>query len=415
MDSSSSPPQTSDITVDQVYNYYKNDDNNEFDFVSNEDASSSSDFSVDKNSNHDWVDPSFSPSSVPTIETIPLDAMNVLTSYLLLSDFVSLSVCSTKMYGTISKASHLYMDDPFVFAQRGLPCNTSSSHHASVDSPPPSSRRFASSLRVSDQILTRLLSRYQNLRTLHLSGMGAIGDSLFSILNRVKAARYIQSLSLDGVSLTYWCQDALQLENLQELRIASCSIRASLQLLVGVSNAGNGGQLSSTSGNGSEENSTTRTRNTTRSTSTTTSTTTISQQPRISKLQSLSISQGSSLRDDQLRALLTHLNGTLKNLSLTQCLRLRSPRIAMEQLEKLNLMGSFALQDLPALQCPMLRSLNLSFCFRLSNDSIRSIVNALSSQLEELVLAKCLLLQDLSLESKTLQNLDIVMPCIVFN
>ncbi|KAL7570182.1 hypothetical protein ACA910_020018 [Epithemia clementina (nom. ined.)] len=307
-----------------------------------------------------------------TIEDIPPDAMNVLTSFLRLSDFVSLSLCSSSMYSAVSGASHLSMDDPFDWVKQTVPSNTLSSSAAKANGRARCSSSRCS--RVSDQFLTRLLSRYENLTSLHLSWLGPLGDSLFPILNQAKAASRIQQLSLNGVNLTYWCQDALRFENLQHLEISSSAFRAPFELLLGMSNHSNQRTTSSTSS-----------------------------QP-ICSLQSLSISRCSSLRDDQLQRVVSHVNQSLQNLTLTQCLRLRSPVIKAPRLKHLSLMGCFALQELPYFHCPSLQSLNLSFCFRLTNDCIHCILGTLS-QLEELNLAKCLMLHDLQLESVTLKSL----------
>ena len=302
------------------------------------------------------------------IEELPLDTWNVLTTFLRLSDLVNLSVCSKRMYGAISGATHLFMDDPFELSN-GAPSRSSQTDR----------QQSTVCFRITGSILTKMLTRYQNLTTLHLCGVGPIGDSLFPILNQSTAAVKIKHLTLSEVNLSYWCQNALRLENLKELRILSGTIRSSsLGLLVGIGENTCVGQSVARA---------------------------VFTRP-ICKLESLTLSRCSSVRDDQIRALVTQVGESLTRLTLTQCLRLKTPVLSLQRLQHLSLMGSFALQGLPYFSCPTLRSLNLSFCFRLSNDSIHSVLNALP-KLEELKLVKCGLLQDLQLESETLKSLNV--------
>jgi hypothetical protein len=294
-------------------------------------------------------------TNIPGIESISTDTMNVLLSFLNFDDYLSLSLVSKQFNRAISRASHLVMEEPSESTSGKV---TDYSNSSMAD------RQRGETIRFDQDRLRQLLVRYQSLNVLHLSGLAAVGDDLFSILNEAPAAFKITSLSLHTISLSYWCPNALELSNLRELNISGGVIRAALGKLLGAATDG------------------------------------VS-----SNLQSLSIKQCSSLRDEHVTDMVRRLDGTLTSLSLHQCLRVKKPILRLEKLQHLSLMGCFALSDLPKFSCPALLSLDLSFCFRLSTERIQKIVETIPA-LEELRLIKCPCLHTLVLRSKSLRVLN---------
>jgi hypothetical protein len=295
-------------------------------------------------------------SSTPGIESMSTDAMNVLLSFLNFDDYLSLSLVSKQFNCAVSRASHLVMEDPSDCATGKV---TDYSKSSMAD------RQRGGTIRLDQDSLRQLLLRYQSINVLHLNGLAAVGDDLFSILNESPAASKITSLSLHTVSLSYWCPNALELSNLRELNISGGVIRAALGKLFGAATDG------------------------------------VS-----SKLQRLSIKQCSSLRDEHVTDMVRRLDSTLTSLSLHQCLRVKKPVLRLEKLQRLSLVGCFALSNLPKFSCPALMSLDLSFCFRLSTERIQKIVQTIPN-LEELTLIKCPSLHSLALTSKTLRVLNV--------
>jgi hypothetical protein len=279
------------------------------------------------------------------LETLPCDAMNLVLSFLRFSDFSSMSQVSRVTNLVVTYSSHLFMEDLDQYRTSEYSgcenANVASVAHAQPDL-----------VRLDERSLQRLLERFKSLRVVELSGLAPVGDSLFRILNRSAAAKTIQSLSLNGVSLTYWCPDTLNLTNLHHLRITRGSIRVSLKSL-----------FRSDSFN----------------------------------LKSLSIGQCSSLRDAQVADMVERLGHSLTCLSLNQCLRIHSLTLQFKNLGRLSLMGCFALSALDRFSCPALKTLDLSFCFRLDTNEIHKALSD-TPLLEELILVKCPALTQLELD-----------------
>lgn len=293
-------------------------------------------------------------SSPLKVQDLSTDAMNVLLSFLIFDDYLALSLVSKSFNCAISRASHLVMEDP----------STTGKTVDYSDSSMLDRQRGTSTVRLEQQTLRQLLRRYQKLNVLHLNGLAAVGDNLFSILNQAPAASNITSLSLNGVSLSYWCPNALEFQNLQHLKISGGTIRAALGKLFGAADHPS------------------------------------------SNLKTLTIKQCSSLRDEHVADMVRRLDGCLTSLSLHQCLRVKKPVLCLAKLKHLSLVGCFALSDLPKFSCPKLLSLDMSFCFRLSTDRIQNIVESVPS-LEELTLIKCPSLHSLKLTSKTLRRVNV--------
>lgn len=279
------------------------------------------------------------------LEELSPDTADILLSFLSMPDYAALSLVSKRMHACVTAATHLHMPPTTV------PSITDRKENIPAQLAPQSVLRF------DENSLRRLLERYESLNVLELKGLAAVGDNLFKVLNDSSASSTIHRLELEGVSLTYWCHDKLDLPNLKHLRISGASIRASLASLFGT------------------------------------------------RLQSLSIGLCASIRDDQVQELV-HLNPALVNLELQQCLRIKKPTIAFDEVQRLSLMGCFGLGDLPRFHCPKLRHLDLSFCFRLPNKCIQSIVDGLEN-LEELTLVKCPTLTTLTIASESIRVINL--------
>lgn len=123
-------------------------------------------------------------------------------------------------------------------------------------------------------------------------------------------------------------------------------------------------------------------------------------------LKTLFLGQCSSLRDDHVRDIGRRHELSFTELLLYQCLRVKKPELRFERLERLSLMGCFALTDLPNFYCPTIRFLDLSFSFRLSDVVIQAVLQSLP-QLEEMQLTKCPNLESLALESYCIRAINV--------
>ena len=290
------------------------------------------------------------------------DAFNVVLSFLFFSDYVILRCTCRGIKNAVSRASHLFME----------------AHHQHQQVVGNNTSSFDT--RWTEASLTRLLQHYQDLRVMQLTGLGPIGDKLFSVLNH-SSCRTLQSVSLHGANLSYWMSDSLRLHHLKHLQISGGAIRASLKSLF-------------------------------RS---------------CQQLDSLAITQCSTLRDANVADLVPLLEKSLSSLSLHQCLRLKKPAVLhFPHLERLSLMGCFNLTRLSdGLQFPpssttsdenedgssdddavrkvtalRLCSLDLSFCFRLNTAELERLL-LIMPYLEELTLIKCMGLTSLKISQHT--------------
>jgi hypothetical protein len=270
------------------------------------------------------------------LEQMPPDLMKNILSYLFLDDFDALNLVSHRLREAVTWADHVYMNERSMRA----------SHHHEAH--------------MTAAVMRKLLQRYESLNVLHLYGLAAVGDHLFSILNESASAQTLQRISLHGCCLSYWCPTSLQLKHLTHVTIMGGSIRVAF------------GSFITTS----------------------------------LQLKSLAIGQCSSLRDENVRDITERLKHTLESLSLHQCLRVKKPILQFENLTSLSLMGCFALSDLPKFHCPMLKSLCLSFCFHLEGAVIQQIVDSLE-HMEHLTLIKCPRLVELTICSETLQTTNV--------
>ena len=210
---------------------------------------------------------------------------------------------------------------------------------------------------MSERQLKAIISKFKSLQVLYLHGLASIGDALFDILNG--ATTTLREIYLYDCCLSCWSSTTLTLDNLTHLTIAGGSIRADLESFVSSNH-----------------------------------------------LQSVTIGQCTSLRDEHIHDLCHQLQTTLVDLSLNQCLKLHSPRIQGSSLKHLSLKGCFAMEELPDFDCPMLKSLSLSFCFQLKGACIQNVTNQLE-YLTNLSLVKCPLLTSLSIHSSSLQSCDV--------
>ena len=263
------------------------------------------------------------------LEEFGQDVMNTMLSFLYLDEFQTLSTVSKRMNDAVTYTSHIHMSDAAI----------PQSQH--VQQQQQQHRR--SEAHLTEDGLRKLLRRFRSLNVLTLYGLAPVGDHLFSILNESPTAHTLHRLSLHGCCLSYWCPTTLQLQNLTHVTVTGGSIRVAF-----------GSFFASSSDH----------------------------------LQSLSIGQCSSLRDENVTDMVVGLQDQLQQLTLHQCLRVKKPTLRFSRLTQLNLLGCFSLSDLPDFDCPSLTLLVLSFCFQLDGSVIQRVVNRLP-QLEHLGLVKC--------------------------
>jgi hypothetical protein len=296
------------------------------------------------------------------LESLPLDDMNVVLSFLSFDEFQILSMLSKKLNESLLCSSHLYMTERCLSSYVTKRLRTTGSPPGQVvqDQQTHAQRQLRLSRNTANHLspddLRHLLGRYHCLNVLHLQGLAAVGDHIVSILNESPAASKLTKISLQGCSLSYWCNQSLALVNLQHVIISGGSIRTRFCSLLKNS----------------------------------------------LQLRSLSISQCSSLRDESVATLQQE---KLQHLTLRQCERLKRPVLRFSRLTHLNLVGCYGLTDLPGFDCPSVRDLDLSFCVRLSGEIVEQIVLRLP-HLEKLVMVKCPGVQQFRLSSKSLQVLN---------
>ena len=308
------------------------------------------------------------------LETLPDDEMDVILSFLSFTEYQKLCLVSHRLKDAVSVSSHLYVDDLHHY----LSCLPQSSSPSNSASPTITTATTAKNHLITDlartsksmveflppqEELRALLGRFHNLNVVQLSGLSIVGDDIVSILNKSPSASRMKQITLHGCSLSYWCNEAFQLTNLQHITImGGGSIRARISTLLQNSK----------------------------------------------QLQSLCIEQCSTLRDDCVNDMVPILRHTLQSLTLHQCIRIRSPTLQFPLLTNLNLAGCFALSQLPNLHCPNLRSMDLSFCVRLTGEEIEQLIsNRTLYNLQELIMIKCAGLQTLNLISSTLQRINV--------
>lgn len=273
-----------------------------------------------------------------TLEELPLDLIKTIFAFLFLDEFDVLSLVSKRTNEAVSWANQLTMQPSRVQEREGV----------SIEA------------HVSEAGMRKLLQRYKSLNILHLHGLAAVGDNLFSILNESPSAQTLHRISLHGCCLSYWCPTSLQLQQLTHITIMGGSIRVAFGSLITSSRC----------------------------------------------LKSLAIGHCSSLRDDNVADVTNRLRDTLESLSLSQCLRVRKPILQFDHLKSLSLMGCFSLCDLPDFHCPALTTLCLSFCFRLEGELIQRIIDSLP-EIKYLALVKCPRLNGLHIVSDTLTTLNV--------
>jgi hypothetical protein len=336
------------------------------------------------------------------LENLPPDLIRSILSYLYFEDLDSIQFVSHCMNNAIRWVHHVYMTEQSLRTiwQRNqntkalegttslLQCHSPTWHLTLPPQQPHPSQilpkrletpTFACDSRnMTPSGFRSFLRRYDSLNVLHLYGLACVGDELFSILNESPSAKTLQRIELHGCCLSYWCRTSLELTNLTHLTIMGGSIRVSL------------GSFLWTCANTKDDKDDDG----------------LYKKNPTSRLKSLAIGQCSSLRDECVREICHQLESTLESLSLHQCLRIKNPAIQVSKLHSLQLMGCFALSDLPMFHCPLLTSLSLSFCFRLEGDVIQTVVDSLHF-LENLILLKCPRLVRLQISSSTLRTLNV--------
>jgi hypothetical protein len=328
------------------------------------------------------------PTETPV--TIDPDSMDSILSFLTLSDYLNLSMVSKGMNDSVSTSSHLFMltacsntiirRGPYQFRRRHDDNDNSSKHNYLICHTPEelaieNSLVFSSGFRTASlssssssdsqqqHDLVTLLNRFQNLRVVSLCGpvLSMVSDTLIGILNGCPASNTLQSITLHGCDLSYWCTQSLQIPNLQHLTFTGgTSIRSRISFLLKDSK----------------------------------------------QLKTVTLKDCPSIRDEDIYELSKIVQNTLEELTLHHLKLLRPRRVRVRRLNRLSLVGCFSLTDLSKIHCPTLTELNLSFCVRLTGEQIQCMIDRLPS-LTTLIMMNCSGVRTLELNSNTLRVLNV--------
>jgi Leucine-rich repeat (LRR) protein len=303
-----------------------------------------------------------SPSSISLLEgKLDRYAMDIILSYLTLVEYSKLSIASRIMKDAVSISTHLHMDEYGLFRKRKIPSmyqQAEVQETTTVESPSPSPPELLVSCITPQKEFQQLMNRFNNVSVLNLQGLAPVGDDLIDILNRCPSVLILKSITLHSCALSYWCAHSFRLRNLESLTLTGNSIRARMTFLLKHSK----------------------------------------------NLKSLTFKQCPALRDGDIAGISSILNMSLEELVLNHT-KLSKPVASFPTLTRASFAGGFCLTSLSRFDCPNLKSLNLSFCVRLSEIQIEKIVEN-SPLLETLVIVKCAGVHSLDLESKSLRRLD---------
>ena len=308
----------------------------------------------------------------PEHERFDSDALSCILSFLDLAALTNLQATSKKLLDTVALATtqlfvpvsylnhrHHRLTTTSSYKYRGglyeqqivLPLDSSAA--GSERSGPPSSSPPAS--KTPQDQLRCLLRRYPNLTFLAIDRVAPVGDEVIQIINECPSRMTLTSLSLSNLALSYWCRHSLHLPNLKHLSLTGNSVRARIVNVI--------------------------------------RDTTVYQ-----NLQCLCIQDcNTAIRDDDMIDLSRQVGHSLKTLQMRNA-KLSNPQAYFPRLENLKLCGCFHLKSLSNFDCPNLVELNLSFCVKLTGQSISSFIEPPSpsqktermKNLKSLVLMKCL-------------------------
>ena len=280
--------------------------------------------------------------------------MDIILSYLTLIEYSRLSVSSRIMKDTVSRSTHLRMNEYSLFRKKSI-----QSVRAKEVSREPTEMELLPYCDVTPQKeLQSLMHRFNNVRVLNLQGLAPVGDDLIDILNHCPSALKLKSITLHSCALSYWCPHSFQLRNLERLTLTGNSIRARMTFLLKDSK----------------------------------------------NLKSLTFKQCPALRDGDIAGISGILKGSLEELVVNHT-KITKPVASFPKLTRASFAGGFCLTSLSKFHCPSLKELNLSFCVRLSERQIEQLVGR-SPLLETLILVKCAGVSSLDLESTSLRRLD---------
>ena len=297
-------------------------------------------------------DSALQPSCLSMLEG-KLDAysMDIVLSYLTLVEYSRLSIASKILRNRISKSTHLHMKEYGLFQKRRIvPIGPSAKQ--------PQKEDFEMYMTPQKE-LQQLMHRFDNVSVLNLQGLAPVGDDLIDILNNCPSALTLKSVTLHSCALSYWCAHSFRIRHLESLTLTGNSIRSRMTFLLQHS----------------------------------------------TNLKSLTFKQCPALRDGDIAGISSILNASLEELVLNHT-KLSKPVASFPILNRASFAGSFCLTSLSRFQCPNLKSLNLSFCVRLSGSQIERMLRNFPL-LETLILVKCAGVDVLNLDSKSLQQLDI--------
>lgn len=328
---------------------------------------------------------------------LPVDHYQLVLSFLVSDDLLSLSLVSTEakemcsmtytlIHGAAAAAGGTKMNASLRMSlpnMRNLD-PVSSMSFMRVTSPMPASRSESSrgtSHHVSGIMrLTHLLNRFQNLRRISLYNLSSMGDKFIPIINQCGARTSLVHLELHNVRIV---ADGTSSSSNRNIRDGS---NRGLNLLDLPTDKLSHVEL---------EGALFCTYNVIQSF-------TLSQ-----NLQTLKLTGCRALTDDNVHHLVSRMS-KLKTLGLEQSSKLMAPRIESSSLETLLMGNNPLLRDISRIQCKNLKKVDFSFCSSIGNEMVEHMLQ-ISRKIETLILRGCMgfSMLDITPSSDCIKSLDI--------
>jgi len=324
---------------------------------------------------------------------IPVDHYQLVLSFLVSDDLLSLSLVSTEakemcsmtytlIHGAAAAAGGTKMNANLRMSipnMRNLD-PVSSMSFMRITSPIPASRSESSggsSHHVSDIMrLTHLLNRFQNLRRISLYNLSSMGDKFIPIINQCGARTSLVHLELHNVRIVAdgsnthiknGSNRGLNLLDLPTDKLLHVELEGTLFCTYNVIQSF-----------------------------------TLSQ-----NLQTLKLTGCRALTDDNVHHLVSRMT-KLNTLGLEQSSKLMAPRIESSSLEILLMGNNPLLRDISRIQCKNLTQVDFSFCSSIGNEMVERMLH-ISPKIETLILRGCMgfSMLDITPSSDCIKSLDL--------
>ena len=324
---------------------------------------------------------------------IPVDHYQLVLSFLVSDDLLSLSLVSTEakemcsmtytlIHGAAAAAGGTKMNANLRMSipnMRNLD-PVSSMSFMRITSPIPASRSESSggsSHHVSDIMrLTHLLNRFQNLRRISLYNLSSMGDKFIPIINQCGARTSLVHLELHNVRIVTdgsnthiknGSNRGLNLLDLPTDKLLHVELEGTLFCTYNVIQSF-----------------------------------TLSQ-----NLQTLKLTGCRALTDDNVHHLVSRMT-KLNTLGLEQSSKLMAPRIESSSLEILLMGNNPLLRDISRIQCKNLTQVDFSFCSSIGNEMVERMLH-ISPKIETLILRGCMgfSMLDITPSSDCIKSLDL--------